>query len=139
MSTLSSSILEIHYLANSMVDMSRSIEKHENSAKALMESFVELIAQAIDDKSPYTAGHCERVPELGIWLANAASDSTDPLQSLHLKTKMKNVSLDWQRGYMTVVKLPRQNTLSKETPTETIYNRIHEIRTRLKCCCATLK
>ncbi len=32
--------------------------------KALFESFIQAIAGAIDDKSPYTAGHCDRVPIL---------------------------------------------------------------------------
>lgn len=30
--------------------------------RQLMESFIQLIAEAIDAKSPYTGGHCERVP-----------------------------------------------------------------------------
>lgn len=30
--------------------------------RKLMESFIQLIAEAIDAKSPYTGGHCERVP-----------------------------------------------------------------------------
>ncbi|MCC9661403.1 hypothetical protein LPA49_12655 [Pseudoalteromonas sp. MB41] len=133
-STLSSSILEIHYLANSMVDMSRSIEKHENSQKALMESFVELIAQAIDDKSPYTAGHCERVPELGIWLANAASDSTDPafaefaFENEDEKREFRLAAWLHDCGKITTP----EHIVDKGTKLETIYNRIHEIRTRFE-------
>ena len=30
----------------------------------LFESFIKLIASAIDAKSPYTGGHCARVPEI---------------------------------------------------------------------------
>jgi HD-GYP domain-containing protein (c-di-GMP phosphodiesterase class II) len=37
----------------------------------LLESVVRLIATAIDEKSPYTAGHCKRVPELTMMLADA--------------------------------------------------------------------
>jgi HD-GYP domain-containing protein (c-di-GMP phosphodiesterase class II) len=40
---------------------------------ALFDSFVELIATAIDEKSPYTGGHCRRVPELTMALAEAAA------------------------------------------------------------------
>ena len=40
--------------------------------RALFESFVKLIATAIDEKSPYTGGHCRRVPELTMMLAEAA-------------------------------------------------------------------
>ncbi|MCK6488187.1 MAG: GAF domain-containing protein [Planctomycetes bacterium] len=39
--------------------------------KALFEGFIQLIATAIDDKSPYTGGHCRRVPELTMLIADA--------------------------------------------------------------------
>ena len=35
-----------------------------NHLENLFESFISLINTAIDDKSPYTGGHCNRVPEL---------------------------------------------------------------------------
>jgi HD-GYP domain-containing protein (c-di-GMP phosphodiesterase class II) len=41
--------------------------------KNLFESFIELIADAIDEKSPYTGGHCRRVPELAMMLAETAN------------------------------------------------------------------
>ena len=40
----------------------------------LFDSFIELIATAIDEKSPYTGGHCRRVPELTMALAEAAAN-----------------------------------------------------------------
>ena len=43
--------------------------------KRLFESFIQLIATAIDEKSPYTGGHCRRVPELTMLLAEAAAQS----------------------------------------------------------------
>ncbi len=53
--------------------------------KGLFESFVELIAEAIDQKSPYTGGHCRRVPELTMMLGQAAIDvKTGPLQDFTL-------------------------------------------------------
>ena len=39
--------------------------------KNLFESFIKLIAHAIDKKSEYTGGHCERVPEICMMLADA--------------------------------------------------------------------
>ncbi len=56
--------------------MSNAIKNHEQKQQQLQDSFIQLIAQTIDDKSPYTGGHCHRVPELGIMLANATSEST---------------------------------------------------------------
>ena len=41
----------------------------------LFESFISLINLAIDEKSPYTGGHCQRVPELTLMLAEAACRS----------------------------------------------------------------
>ena len=41
--------------------------------KNLFDSFIQLIADAIDEKSPYTAGHCRRVPVLTNMLADAAN------------------------------------------------------------------
>jgi len=48
--------------------------KHEliQGMRDLFEAFIKLIATAIDEKSPYTGGHCKRVPELTMLLAEAA-------------------------------------------------------------------
>ena len=43
--------------------------------KNLFEAFIELIADAIDQKSPYTGGHCRRVPELTMMLTQALIDA----------------------------------------------------------------
>ncbi len=45
--------------------------------EALFESLVVLINTAIDEKSPYTSGHCQRVPELTMMLAEAAHETTE--------------------------------------------------------------
>ncbi len=43
--------------------------------EVLFESLIELINTAIDDKSPYTGGHCKRVPMLTMMLAEAAHNA----------------------------------------------------------------
>ena len=43
-----------------------------DSQDALFESLIHLTATAIDTKSPYTGGHCERVPQLALMLADEA-------------------------------------------------------------------
>ncbi len=56
--------------------------------KALFEAFIELMAEAIDQKSPYTGGHCRRVPELTMMLGQAAIDAkTGPLKDFTLSEK----------------------------------------------------
>ena len=37
----------------------------------LFQSFTKLLAKSIDEKSPYTGGHCRRVPEITMMLAKA--------------------------------------------------------------------
>ncbi|MDP2852416.1 MAG: GAF domain-containing protein, partial [Gallionella sp.] len=55
-----------------------------NQLEELFESFITLINIAIDEKSPYTGGHCERVPVLTMLLAEAASAATEgPLATFH--------------------------------------------------------
>lgn len=56
--------------------------------KGLFEAFIELIAEAIDQKSPYTGGHCRRVPELTMMLAEAAiRANSGPLKDFTLNEK----------------------------------------------------
>ncbi|WP_320041415.1 hypothetical protein [uncultured Desulfobacter sp.] len=59
-----SNITEIFGLSRSMVSMASSIKAYEESLKKLMDSFIQLLAVAIDQKSPYTGEHCARVPVL---------------------------------------------------------------------------
>lgn len=45
--------------------------------RRLLESFIQMIAAAIDAKSPYTGGHCKRVPVLTEMLAQAVCETTE--------------------------------------------------------------
>jgi len=101
--------------------------------KDLLQSFIELIASAIDAKSPYTGGHCQRVPELTKMLAAAACDSKDP--------RFAGFSLsaeEWEELHIAAwlhdcgkVTTP-EYVVDKATKLETIYDRIHEIRMRFE-------
>ena len=53
--------------------------------RRLLESFIQMIAAAIDAKSPYTGGHCKRVPVLTEMLAKAACEAREgPLADFDL-------------------------------------------------------
>ena len=55
-----------------------------NRLEQLFESFIGLINAAIDDKSPYTSGHCARVPILTMLLADAVNRcDVGPLRDVH--------------------------------------------------------
>jgi HD superfamily phosphodiesterase len=117
-----------------MVSMVESIRAHELAQRKLMDSFIQLIAQAIDDKSPYTAEHCERVPELALMLAEHASDSNLPaFRDFRLETE------DQWREYRIAAWLhdcgkitTPEHIVDKGSKLETIYNRIHEVRMRFE-------
>lgn len=104
-----------------------------NARKALLESFIQLVAGAIDAKSPYTAGHCQRVPELARMLAQAACDATDgPYAAFAMSAD------EWEALHIAAwlhdcgkVTTP-EYVVDKATKLETLYNRIHEIRTRFE-------
>ncbi len=101
--------------------------------KKLLDSFIVLIASAIDAKSPYTGGHCQRVPELTKMLAKAACDEKDgPFADFDLTDEQ------WYELHIAAwlhdcgkVTTP-EYVVDKATKLETIYNRIHEIRTRFE-------
>jgi HD-GYP domain-containing protein (c-di-GMP phosphodiesterase class II)/ABC-type amino acid transport substrate-binding protein len=127
-------IKELLHLSDSLIDMSASIQAYEKSQERLMDAFIELIADAIDAKSPYTAGHCIRVPEVAITLAQQAHDSTEgPFVDFHFDSDEK-----W-REFKTGAWLhdcgkvtTPEYVVDKATKLETIYNRIHEVRTRFE-------
>ncbi|MBV7315222.1 HD domain-containing phosphohydrolase [Shewanella sp. NIFS-20-20] len=101
--------------------------------KLLLNSFIELLATAIDAKSPYTGSHCQRVPVLSKMLTHAAAKSTaEPFSAFHPNTQ------DWEAIHIAAwlhdcgkITTP-EFVINKSTKLETIYNRIHEIRTRVE-------
>src|SRR6185436_10219499 len=99
----------------------------------LFESFINLINAAIDDKSPYTGGHCQRVPMLTMMLAQAA-DEVDhgPLADFKMSDKdryeLKIAGLLHDCGKITTP----VHVVDKETKLQTIFDRITLIDTRFE-------
>ncbi|WP_462158510.1 HD domain-containing phosphohydrolase [Pseudoalteromonas sp. GB56] len=131
---IKSRIVEINDLSASLVDMSASICEYQKSQKDLLDAFIKLIAQAIDDKSPYTGGHCERVPKIAIALAESAQASKDPIfRSINFNNEeqwreFKIAAWLHDCGKITTP----EHIVDKGTKLEAIYNRIHEIRMRFE-------
>lgn len=127
-------VLELAELSDSMVEMVQAIQSHELAQRELMDSIIKLIAEAIDDKSAYTGGHCERVPELALMLARDASNSSLPaFRDFELDTE------DQWREFRIAAWLhdcgkitTPEHIVDKGSKLETIYNRIHEVRTRFE-------
>ena len=99
--------------------------------KGLLEAFVQLIAGAIDAKSPYTGGHCRRVPELTLMLAQAAIDTQEgPLKDFTLSEKefyeLKIAGWLHDCGKITTP----ESVMDKATKLSAIYDRIDLIAQR---------
>ena len=101
--------------------------------EALFEALINLINTAIDEKSPYTAGHCERVPVLTMLLAEAAARcTTGPLADYRMsegdRYELKIAGLLHDCGKITTP----VHVVDKATKLETIFDRIELIDTRFE-------
>ena len=99
----------------------------------LFESLIGLINVAIDEKSPYTGGHCERVPVLTMMLAEAANiTTTGPLAGFHMddreRYELKIAGLLHDCGKITTP----VHVVDKATKLFTLYDRIHTLDTRFE-------
>ena len=91
----------------------------------LLDSFIEVISDSIDEMSPYTGGHCRRVPELAMMLAKAAVDeSAGPLAAFTLSDEqmheLKIAAMLHDCGKITTP----VHVVDKSTKLETIHDRI---------------
>lgn len=102
--------------------------------KQLLDSFIELIASAIDAKSAYTGGHCHRVPEIAMMLAKEAADTKQgPFAEFDLvnEDEWREFRIGAWLHDCGKVTTP-EYVVDKATKLETIYNRINEIRMRFE-------
>lgn len=115
--------------------MAVTIEKQSllEGRKALLDGVIRMIAGAIDARSPYTSGHCRRVPELVDMLADAAaSHPASPYRHLPMKeTAREALRLAAWLHDCGKLFVPDYIT-DKAVKLEAVYNRIHEIRARFE-------
>ncbi|MBK8118899.1 MAG: GAF domain-containing protein [Sulfuritalea sp.] len=99
----------------------------------LFEAFINLINMAIDEKSPYTGGHCQRVPALTMMLAEAVDATTEgPLASFRMderdRYELKIAGLLHDCGKVTTP----VHVVDKATKLQTLFDRIHLVETRFE-------
>jgi HD-GYP domain-containing protein (c-di-GMP phosphodiesterase class II) len=99
----------------------------------LFEALINLINLAIDEKSPYTGGHCQRVPALTMMLAEAADAAKEgPLASFKMddrdRYELKIAGLLHDCGKVTTP----VHIVDKATKLQTLFDRIHLIDTRFE-------
>jgi HD-GYP domain-containing protein (c-di-GMP phosphodiesterase class II) len=101
--------------------------------KKLFEAFIKLIATAIDKKSEYTGGHCERVPIITMMLADAVADMQDgPYKDFSMSDdeRYELYISAWLHDCGKVATPP--HVVDKSTKLETIFDRIELIKTRME-------
>ena len=101
--------------------------------ESLFESFINLINLAIDEKSPYTGGHCQRVPELTMMLAEAVALTKEgPLAEFTMSDRdryeLKIAGLLHDCGKVTTP----VHVVDKSTKLQTIFDRVHLVDTRFE-------
>lgn len=99
----------------------------------LFESFIGMINSAIDEKSPYTGGHCQRVPELTMMLAEAVNgtgkgDLSDFRMNDGDRYELKMAGLLHDCGKITTP----VHVVDKATKLQTIYDRMNVVDTRFE-------
>jgi HD-GYP domain-containing protein (c-di-GMP phosphodiesterase class II) len=104
-----------------------------NHLENLFESFISLINAAIDDKSPYTGGHCQRVPMLTMMLAEAVDNcKVGPLKDFTMtdrdRYELKIAGLLHDCGKVTTP----VHVVDKATKLQTIFDRVALIDTRFE-------
>jgi HD-GYP domain-containing protein (c-di-GMP phosphodiesterase class II) len=101
--------------------------------RELFESFINLMSEAIDKKSPYNGAHCRRVPTLTMMIADAACQADYGI--------FKDFDLDDDQRYeLKIAGLLHDcgkvttpvHVIDKATKLETIFDRIHLINTRFE-------
>ncbi|WP_117233907.1 HD domain-containing phosphohydrolase [Vibrio maerlii] len=127
-------IKELWELSTSINQMATQIREHEVAQEEFIEAIIKLIAEAIDEKSPYTGGHCHRVPKLGIMLAEAVEASTEgkfkDFQFANQDERREFRIAAWLHdcGKITTP----EHIIDKGSKLEANYNRINEVRMRFE-------
>ncbi|MCP5277847.1 MAG: GAF domain-containing protein [Thiobacillus sp.] len=99
----------------------------------LFESLVSLINTAIDEKSPYTSKHCERVPALTMMIAEAVHGTeTGPLAAFRMsdpdRYELRIAGLMHDCGKITTP----VHVMDKATKLQTLFDRIHLLDARFE-------
>ena len=104
-----------------------------DAQRKLFDSLIQLIANAIDEKSPYTAGHCRRVPVLVEMLADAACRmNVGPLKNFDL-TDDERYELSVAAWLHDCGKITTpEYVVDKPTKLSTPFDRIDLVATRLE-------
>jgi HD-GYP domain-containing protein (c-di-GMP phosphodiesterase class II) len=104
-----------------------------DAMKTLFEAIIQLIADAIDKKSPYTGGHGRRVPELAMMLADAADQCEDGPMAVFRMSDTERYALKIAGWLHDCGKITTpEYVVDKATKLETIFDRVHLVDARIE-------
>ena len=127
-------IIELIELSYSQLALSGSIQTYQLQQEALLDAFIMLIADSIDAKSAYTGAHCKKVPIIATMLAVEADQNNDTVfKDFHFSNSDELEAFERAAWLHDCGKITTpEYVVDKATKLESIYNRIHEIRTRFE-------
>jgi len=100
--------------------------------ETLLEAFLKSIIYAIGKKSPYTAGHIKRMVKLSLMIANKVNEDTQEFKEKHYsKEELQEINFSALMHDIGKLATPEQ-VVDKATKLETIYDRIHTIKSRIE-------
>lgn len=99
----------------------------------LFEAFAKTIAGVIDEKSPHTGGHCKRVPELTLMIADAVhQEESGPLSSFSMSPEDRyQLSIAGWLHDCGKIGTP-DHIMEKSKKLETIFDRIEFVTAKLE-------
>lgn len=104
-----------------------------DSMEELFQAFTQLIAKAIDEKSPYTGGHCRRVPQLTMMIAEAVHRHEQGPMAHFTMTEADRHELNLAGWIHDCGKVATpEYIMDKSKKLETIFDRIAQIETRFE-------
>ena len=108
--------------------------------KILLESFIKSIAFAVDQKSPYTGGHVNKVADISLLLANAINKTNSGKYAnvYYSEQEIDEIRISALMHDVGKITTP-QHVMDKGTKLETIYDRIDNIKIRIELLKSELK
>jgi HD-GYP domain-containing protein (c-di-GMP phosphodiesterase class II)/ribonuclease BN (tRNA processing enzyme) len=118
---------EIALSLGSQASVTLTKQKLINDLELLLESFLNTINVAIEEKSPYTAGHIDRMVDLSLTLARSISKDKHTFAHItYTSDQLKEIKFAALMHDIGKITTP-EHIIDKSTKLETIYDRIGSV------------
>ncbi|MCF6440791.1 HD domain-containing protein [Pseudoalteromonas luteoviolacea] len=129
----SSDLVELICSMSSLAAVALTNRQLIDDMETLFQAFTRLIAKAIDEKSPYTGGHCRRVPELTMMIADAVHDAQSGPMAEFIMTAADRHELSlagWLHDCGKIA-IP-EYVMDKATKLHSVYDRIELVIAKIE-------